>query len=219
MYDAVVPNDLSTVKIARGKLRDRPYHHGNLRPALVRAAIALVEAHGPESLSLRAVATEAGVSPTAPYSHFKDKRALLAAVAETGFERLRARMSPDPDAGATAEARFLMTGRGYVAFALEEPGLFRLMFSSVLGPLDAFPALQEKSDAAFALFRDCLDAVIDRGGLSRAERSTLRASAWALVHGLATLLVEQRLASGAEGAPDLIDAVTELYLRQIARPA
>lgn len=112
-----------------------------------------------------------------------------------------------------------MTGRGYVAFALEEPGLFRLMFSNLLGPLGAFPALQEKSDAAFALFRDCLDAVIDRDGLSRAERSTLRASAWALVHGLATLLVEQRLAPGADGAPDLIDAVTELYLRQIARPA
>jgi len=187
-----------------------------LRRALIEAAISLLEARGPDALSLRAVAAEAGVSHAAPYAHFKDKRALLAAVAEAGFERLAARMQTPAGSEATSEERFLMTGRGYVAFAVEAPGLFRLMFSSALGSLDAFPGLKDKSDAAFGLFRESLAGVVAGRKPAPAELSTLRASAWALIHGLATLIVERRIAAGPGGAAALSEAVTDLYLRQIA---
>lgn len=214
-----MPKHLSSVKIKRpGRPRGAPpYHHGNLRTALVGAAIKLLEASGPDALSLRGVAAEAGVSQTAPYSHFKDKRALLAAVAEVGFERLRARMTPLDESASTARERFLQTGRGYVAFALGSPGLFRLMFNSVLGPLSDFPDLERKAQEAYGLFHAGLEGVVEGGRLPRAEVSTLRVSAWALVHGLASLLVEQRL--GGVDAERLTAEVTELYLRRIVEPA
>ena len=100
----------------------RPYHHGDLRRALVDAARRLLEAEGPSALSLRAVAREAGVSPAAPYHHFKDKAELLDAVAQEGWDILGRQMH-EAKAGATGMHQLTALGIAYVCFARENPAL------------------------------------------------------------------------------------------------
>ncbi len=143
-----------------------PYHHGDLRPALLAAAEALLVAGGPAGLSLRAVARAAGVSHNAPYRHFASREALLAALAAEGFGRLGAALR---QAGGLAGQ-----GRAYLAFAAEHPALYRLMFGAELQGT-SHPALREAAAGAFAAL----------AGVA-ADRSTALA-AWALVHGLAGL--------------------------------
>lgn len=104
----------------------RPYHHGDLRRALILAADRILERDGPQGLSLRAVAREAGVSPAAPYHHFKDKSDLLRAIAEAGFEALSDAVRTA--LAAEAEHKMITIGAAYVKFARENPALYRVMY-------------------------------------------------------------------------------------------
>src|SRR5882757_11417219 len=104
-----------------------PYHHGNLRPALVRAAVELLEESGETALSLRAVARRAGVSPAAPYRHYADREALVSAVAALGYRELAERLAAAHPSPSTPE-QLTSVAVAYVQFALERPALFRLMF-------------------------------------------------------------------------------------------
>jgi AcrR family transcriptional regulator len=110
----------------------RPYHHGNLGPALVEAALALLDETQDWDFSLREVARRAGVSHNAPYKHFPEKRDLLAAVAARGFEALAERTLSSLEALTDARARLLACGRAFVACGVANPALYRLMFSAVL---------------------------------------------------------------------------------------
>ncbi|GID91642.1 TetR/AcrR family transcriptional regulator [Amorphoplanes digitatis] len=141
----------------------RSYHHGDLRTALLDAALGLLD--DGETFSLRAVARRAGVSPNAPYRHYEDKEALLSALAGCGFDRLADRLEAAPDLAAMAGV--------YVAFALERPGLFRLMYG------------RPTANAAWARTAEIL--------ASRVATPALRVGAWALVHGLAVLLLDGKL--------------------------
>ena len=141
----------------------RPYHHGDLPAALLDAALALLEAGEP--LSLRAVARRAGVSPTAPYRHYADKEALLAALATYGFAQLADRLD--------AAAELTDMAEQYVAFALAHPGLFRLMYG------------RPTANAAAARTAEIL--------ASRLAAPALQIGAWAMVHGLAVLLLDGKL--------------------------
>src|SRR5882757_299003 len=105
-----------------------PYHHGNLRPALVRAAMELLEESGEADLPLRAVARRAGVSPAAPYRHYADREALVSAVAAVGYRELAERLAAAHPSPSTAE-QLACVAIAYVQFALERPGLFRIMFT------------------------------------------------------------------------------------------
>src|SRR5437868_6787315 len=107
----------------------RPYHHGDLRRALVDAARRILEAEGPTALSLRAVAREAGVSPAAPYHHFKDKAELLDAVADEGWQMLNAAMGKARDE-AEPRSKLNALGIAYVCFARENPALYRVMYDA-----------------------------------------------------------------------------------------
>src|ERR1700712_964934 len=107
----------------------RPYHHGDLRRALIDAASRLLEAEGPSALSLRAVAREAGVSPAAPYHHFKDKAELLDAVAQEGWEILGEQMR-DAKASTTGMQQLTSLGVAYVCFARDNPALYRVMYDA-----------------------------------------------------------------------------------------
>jgi len=109
----------------------RSYHHGDLRAALLRAALELLAERGEAGISLREVARRAEVSHNAPYRHFADREALLAALAEQGFSELLVRLQVAAD-GLAAAQRLAALGRCYVAYALEQRGLFRLMFASAL---------------------------------------------------------------------------------------
>jgi len=163
----------------------RPYHHGDLRRALVDAARRILEAEGPTALSLRAVAREAGVSPAAPYHHFKDKAELLDAVAEEGWELLDAAMAHAREA---AEPRDKLNALGiaYVCFARENPALYRVMYDAARDK-EALPEhVQDSEDSAYCKVRDTMielgadpDAAVDL------ELATT--AAWCAAHGLAEM--------------------------------
>ena len=163
-----------------------PYHHGDLREALVATGLAILEEGGdPSALSLREAARRAGVSAMAPYRHFADKDALLAAVATKGFERLRAALRMADEARDEAEA---LVGQGiaYIAFARANPALFRLMFGTPPGVKPE--ELTAAGAAAYAVMADRVAA------LAPPDEARERAlQCWATAHGLAALTVDGRL--------------------------
>ncbi len=156
----------------------------DLRARLIRAARALLETQGREELTLRGVARAVGVSHMAPYRRFKDKDDLLAAVAEEGFKELAQRL----DTASEGET----TGVAYVAFALDNPALYRLMFGAQFTPAGRFPALDAASAQAFAFCADIAGG--DANELAQENASPYAAWAlWASVHGLASLIIDGRI--------------------------
>jgi AcrR family transcriptional regulator len=170
------------------------YHHGDLRAACLEAAMSLLEEGTETALSLRAVARRAGVSPNAPYRHYRDKDALLAALATQGFQNLRHLMA-DADASAPAGEEFVALGQAYVRFALEHPGLFRLMFGHPCGRSDP------ETTAAAAEVTAVLNARVARL-VPKAQERAFAIGSWSLVHGLASLMLDGKL---THGGPDQVD--------------
>lgn len=152
---------------------------------------------GTEALSLRAAARRAGVSATAPYRHFADKDALLAAVAAYGFDLLAERLSAADAGGADSRASLIAQGVAYVRFACGEPALFRLMFGA--GHPAGQPVLRHAGDRAFAVLARRVAAVA-----SGSLRDDLLLAAWSLVHRLASLLVDGRLTDLRAADPEAI---------------
>jgi len=158
----------------------RPYHHGDLRRALIDAARRLLESDGPSALSLRAVAREAGVSPAAPYHHFKDKGELLDAVAYEGWEMLNQAMRKVRADAVSLTDRMVRLGVAYVCFARDNPSLYRVMYDGSRDKDD----LQE--DSAYCLVRDTLvEAGADPDDEIGLELAT--GAAWCAAHGLAEM--------------------------------
>jgi AcrR family transcriptional regulator len=166
--------------------RPQPYHHGHLRDALIRAASRILEKGGLSELSLRRVAQAAGVSSAAPYHHFADKKSLLDAIAAEGFSTLRnemlARMQKETDPRTRTQA----CGIAYVAFALHNPALFRLMFGGDDLPLSADAALGEPRKLTYDVLQQAVAAESSNG---KADPITCL-GLWALVHGIAKLILE-----------------------------
>jgi AcrR family transcriptional regulator len=191
----------------RTKPRSR-YHHGALRRALLDAALALIEQDGPEALTLRAVARVAGVSPNAPYNHFEDKAALLAAVAEEGLDLLYREMT---EAGARATgsaARLEAIGVSYVMFASSNPSRFRLFHATAIGKKSAHPTLVAAYERTFGVLLDTMGMCQREGVVRDGDVRRLALTAWSTVHGLATLLVEDQLeAAGFDAGNSLATAV------------
>jgi AcrR family transcriptional regulator len=170
--------------------RKADYHHGNLRRALIDAAVSAIAKHGVDALNLRQLAARAGVTPGAPYHHFTDREELLAAIAEEGFGRLGAELIAGRDAaGDEASARLEALGRAYINFAISCPGYFRVMFhgdGKSSGP--SAPGLR-----AFHLLRDAVLACQEAGTAPAGDPSALVLTAWSAVHGFATLWVDGAL--------------------------
>jgi AcrR family transcriptional regulator len=183
--------------MARPQFHERPYHHGDLRRAIVKAALEILRETQSLEFSLRELARQAGVSHNAPYKHFADKRELLAAVSAAGFEMLTKRMAREIAGLGNAREQLLAMLRAYIDHGVENPALYSLMFGGYLsGPDHGRRAIElavaEKTKALLA-------GVIIAGGLGRAIPHTPRnerkiASAilacWSLVHGLTLLLVD-----------------------------
>ena len=197
-----------------------PYHHGDLRRALVNAALALVTEEQDWSFSLREVARRAGVSHNAPYKHFADKRDLLAAVAAAGFEALRTRLVAAIAETRSADAALVAIGVAYVRFGMENPAHYRLMFGPTLTAAEGgLPVLAAEAAAgAKSVLQDtvlrgaeagCFTASPDR----QAELDVAALSAWSLVHGLAMLAIDGLAGVGA--SPSLPDAVVERVARAL----
>ena len=160
-----------------------PYHHGNLRQALLEAALIILENEGEAGLGLRDLARAVGVSPAAPYRHFASRAALLEALAVTGFQRFSARM--EAVAASQPENTMAAMGKTYVVFALQNANLFRLMFSPQLKK-DGRPGLRMAADAAFETLRHLVDGDLEEGRVRAL-------AAWAKVHGLAVLLLDGQI--------------------------
>lgn len=188
-----------------------PYHHGNLRQALVQSALELLEQDGLEALSLRGVARAVGVSRAAPYSHFRDRRGLLAAVAAHGFRQLQARLRASTKPSAGPADRLARVGEAYVAFAMEQPALYRLMFSAELGGADASEELKAAGDAAYGELDAALGASADEPSRSPSQAQAVRTAAWSLVHGLALLLLDHRLNVPAADQAEFVQTTTRLF--------
>lgn len=175
------------------------YHHGDLRNALLRAGAELAESGGPSAVTIRAAARLAGVTPTAAYRHFADHADLLGAVRELAAQRLGAsmvrylrRLSATDQPVAAALARLRSTGRGYIHFALSEPGLFRTAF---FAEPDEAPSAPPDRTGPFGMLADALDGLVDVGYLSAEDRPLSEFAAWSAVHGLALLLIDGPLRS------------------------
>jgi AcrR family transcriptional regulator len=196
----------------------RGYHHGNLRETLLTAAVDLIAQKGPAGFTIAEAARQAGVSPAAPYRHFRDADALLAEVALRGFDRLAARLTQAWNNGRPSPIRaFEAMGRAYLAVAREEPAYYAAMFETRLA-LDSYPDLKAAGDRAFAALReaaDVLSATVPDG--TRPPSLMMALHIWALSHGIASLFVRgdpsrRRLPMSAE---DLLEAGVLLYLQSL----
>ncbi len=171
------------------------YHHGNLREALVTAAAELIDARGVEALTLRAVAREAGVSAAAPYHHFKDKEALVAALCGQGFCLLTDVLAASI-AGESDPMRSLCAmGGAYVAFAGEHTPYFRIMWGRYVADKQEYPDLMHASHGAFELLMETLTRAQANGDVRAADPLDLALATWSSVHGMARLVVDKGLDS------------------------
>ena len=203
------------------RAREGAYHHGNLKEALIQAARVLIAEKGPAGFTFADAARSAGVSPAAPYRHFRDREALLADVAREGFGRFEAMLAtgwnggrPDP---LTA---FHNVGRAYLAFARAEPAYYAAMFESGLPP-DINPELRTAGEKAFAVLRtaaESLVAMMPAGKRPPAMMMSLHV--WSMAHGTASLF--GRGDSGRRSLPmsaeELLESAILIYLQGLGFP-
>jgi AcrR family transcriptional regulator len=196
----------------------RPYHHGNLREALVVAGVELARSGGPDAVVLRAASRQAGVSHNAAYRHFADHDELLAAVAARCMaelahlmaERTRAVRARDP--ARRAQARLAAIGRAYVDFAVGEPGWFRTAFAGHPAAVGEQAAPPE--DDPYALLSARLDELVEAGVLPAERRPGAEQAAWSMVHGLSSLLLDGPL---RDLSPDEREDATRIALAVVRR--
>lgn len=170
----------------------RSYHHGNLKPALLDASLALIRTVGPGAFTLREVARRAGVSHNAPYRHFRDRGELLAALAADGFNRLTKSMTDAAKGGSGALDRLRLSGRGYVQFALRYPQHFAVMFETPKR-LDTYADAQAGGERAFATLVGYVEECQSVGALRPGDSKSLALIAWSMVHGVAKLAIAGQL--------------------------
>jgi AcrR family transcriptional regulator len=203
----------------------RGYHHGNLREALIAAALDLIAQKGPAGFTFAEAARQAGVSPAAPYRHFRDRDALMADVARRGFVEFEQRLAAAWDEGRpTPLAALERMGRAYLAFARDEPAYFSAMFESGL-PIAEHRELQEAGDRAFAVLRGaCEAAVAAMPAGNRPPAMMMALHIWSLSHGIASLFARGDAARRTVPMPpeELLEAATLIYLQGlgiVAKPA
>jgi AcrR family transcriptional regulator len=169
------------------------YHHGNLREALLDAATDLLVQEGAQKLSLRAAARQAGVSQSAPYRHFPAKGDLLAAVGQRGFKGLREQMVQELEGIKDHRARLHAGGRAYVAFAQQNPHLFRLMFGPLMSAECRHQGLHLHCRECFAVLMEVISEGQAAGIFKSGNPEVLANTAWTMVHGVAHLAIDGQL--------------------------
>ena len=183
-----------------------PYHHGDLRPALLEAALQMLKRTGSGSLSLREVARQAGVSHQAPYHHFASREHLLAALATEGFDQLATQIERLQSAARNPLEAAQETGVRYVTFAASNPERFRLMFGGEIGARAPYPDLESASRRVFAL-------LLRPFGLARGEGrgapNAVVLTLWSSVHGLAALAVDKQVPLTGKALETAARAMTE----------
>lgn len=199
----------------------RGYHHGNLKEALLRAALELIAQKGPAGFTFAEAARWAGVSPAAPYRHFRDRDELLANVALRGFELFETALARAWDNGRPdTSTAFDRLGKAYLAFARRQPAYYSAMFEAGI-PVASSPELREAGDRAFAVLRAAADRLCAEIPAQR-RPPTLMVSLhiWAISHGIASLFgrgdaAQRTLPMSPE---ELLEAGVLVYLRGLGAP-
>ena len=200
-YDPLVPD-----------VNERPYHHGQLRPALLSAAERTLREHGEGRLSLRELAREIGVSHAAPRRHFPDRQSLLDALAESGFERLDAQLRAAlAAAGEGFAPRVRAIVAAYIQFATQDSALLELMFSSKHRP--GADRVVAAAHPAFGLMNDLIVEGQRAGELAPGDPERVGVVMFATMHGIATLI------NGDMVRPELLDGLVETAVEQFLRGA
>src|SRR5215469_8159593 len=188
----------------RSLMKPKPYHHGNLREALLKAALRLISEVGPTAFTLREVARRAGVSHNAPYRHFRDRDELMAAVSTQGYAELKQAMLDADKQERDALARLKAAGLAYVKFALRRPEHFTVMFDApsskpseklCFNPSKMKIKYPEAAEAAEQSFRTLMNFVLacqQEGVLPAGDTKALALLAWSMVHGIAKLAITGR---------------------------
>jgi AcrR family transcriptional regulator len=198
----------STTAPAR-KRTDR-YHHGDLRRALLQAAVRTIHSHGVAGLTLRGVGSTLGVSRTALYRHFTDKAALLAAVAAEGFRTLRKETARAWEDGGRGLSGFEKMGVAYVRFAITHPSHYRVMFGADISNVgDA--ELADEGTGAFQVLVDALTELKQQDLARRDDTQQMALFVWSTVHGVAMLAIDGRL--GQE--PAAVDSLTHYTTHRV----
>jgi AcrR family transcriptional regulator len=197
------------------KERRRPYHHGNLKEAAVKAALEMIEKEGIEAITLRELSHRIGASRTAIYRHFENKEALIQAVILAGFERFNAHFvdifsRQDTD----VLSRFTMMGRAYLGFAVGNPQLYRLLFGEkVQREREEVCDLEDaQSSAGFHALVQLIEAG-QRGGVFKAGDAFLQAATvWSMIHGLSALIIDGHIAI-SDNVDAIFDAGIDVLLK------
>ena len=182
------------------KQTTQTYHHGDLPGTLMNLALAHIEAQGTQKLSLRALAREAGVSPTAPYKHFPTKQCLLAAIATQGFQTLADRTNRVIRETPDLDERVIAMGMEYINFACQNPTTYHLMFGSVLGDFSDYEMLQNAAVGSYDEVNKVLAEVAVRKG-PQVNVEQLGGVVWAIVHGLSALMIDHASFGGPDKSP------------------
>ncbi|HEY2682176.1 MAG TPA: TetR/AcrR family transcriptional regulator [Steroidobacteraceae bacterium] len=201
---------------------ERGYHHGNLKEALLQAALDLIAQKGAAGFTFADAARMAGVSPAAPYRHFRDRDDLLSSIALRGFEQFEAALNAAWDDGRPDTiTAFERVGKAYLSFAREEPAFYSAMFESGL-PADADPALAAAGERAFSIIRAAAErlAALAPPGTARPPAMMMALHIWSMSHGVASLFAR---GDGARrklpmSADDLLEAEVLIYLRGLGFP-
>jgi AcrR family transcriptional regulator len=200
----------------------RGYHHGNLREALIRAALELIAKKGTAGFTFAEAARFAGVSPAAPYRHFRDRDQLMASVALRGFEQFAGALTRAWDGGRPdAFVALERLGKAYLEFARTQPAFYSAMFEAG-GPVAANPVLREAGERAFAVLRGAADKICAAmPSACRPPALMIALHIWAMAHGVASLF--GRGDGGGHATPmspeELLEADVLIYLRGLGADA
>jgi AcrR family transcriptional regulator len=198
-----------------GRSGPRGYHHGNLKEALIRAALELIAKKGPAGFTFAEAARWAGVSPAAPYRHFRDRDELLVDVARRGFDQFEVALARAWDDGRPdAFAAFDRVGKAYLQFAKNEPAYYSAMFEAGIPP-DTSPELRDAGERAFAVLRTATERLVAaRPPQHRPPILMMALHIWAMSHGIASLFGRGDAARRTfpMSPEDLLEAAMLIYL-------
>jgi AcrR family transcriptional regulator len=186
---------------ARSRKLKKPanaYHHGNLRDALLDEALRTIEKHGVDQLTLRTVGERLGVSRSALYRHFADKQALLAAVGSEGFRLLRHAVADAWEQNGRGRTGFEAMAKAYVQFAVAHPSHYRVMFGGFIESAAKDDSFIGEAKTAFQVLVDALIEQQNTGDIRRDEPVLMARFVWALVHGIAMLVIDGQVSGAAQ---------------------